>query len=368
LNRGFNMKIFPLSDPISLPLAPAITRTIADYLQSIAQKHYLNSLNQNCAGIVCELPQDLSWQWQCQRSIRQIPIPQYQYVSTIAHQLAAKSVLTPIEICKNLQIPLLAPVVEAESTPRCWRSAYLDLDCWYSSAGDIHFQLSPEAIAIWLNYIHDLPIEPIDRDDPSSFSDGRWGDGGKDGQLDPCPGLINSKYILVRDVSLALYAHARCCSLLRLADTAKLVAVSASWQISSADWLPDPLHRENRLTARLDRIFEHPVEQRLIQRFMTVLDGIYSHNSSLVSSGFEPIGKSTSEISRRSQKSPNWAKLTIDLAQSWLEFHRHCQVFGDLKFQNPHLAMARCGLTAISRRYLELLLVNYLGVDAPIGF
>jgi hypothetical protein len=342
LNRGVNVKIFPLSDPILLPLAPAITRTIADYLQSIAQEHYLNSPNQNCAGIVSELPQDWSWQWQCQRSIRQIPIPQYQYVSTIAHQLAAKSLLTSIEICQNLQIPLPTLTVDIESARLCWRSAHLDLECWYSSAGDIYFRLSPQAIAIWLNYIHDLPLQSIDL-------------------------LDRSSQLPLKNIDLARYAHARCCSLLRLADAAKLATISASWQISEVDWLQNLLHHQNRLSASFDRFFEHPVERQLIQVFMTILDAIYSHNSPLTSCTFEPSDKNIAQMPHRSQKSPNWAKLTIDLARSWLEFHRHCQVFGDLQSQNPRLAVARCGLTAIARRYLELLLVQYLGVDAPIG-
>jgi hypothetical protein len=347
-NRGFNMKIFPLSDPILLPLAPAITRTIADYLQSITQEHYLNSLNQNRASIVTELPQDLSWQWQCQRSIRQISIPQYQYVSTIAHQLAAKLALTPLEMCQNLDIPLPALTVEAQSSR-------LKLECWCNPGGYIYCQLSDEAISTWLNYIHDLPLQQLDspeerlrqRDNISSFSE----------RLMELPS---------GKIDLARYAHARCCSLLRLADGAKLVTISASWQLSQSPWLQDLLHQENRLTGRLNPIFEHPVEQRLMQVLMTVIDAIYGHNCLSGSADFESDRQNLTEISHRSPKSPNWVKLTLDLAQGWLEFHRHCQVFGDLKSHNPHLAIARCGLTAISRRYLELLLTKYLGVDAPI--
>ena len=343
------MKIFPLSDPILLPLAPAITRTIGDYLQSITQKRYLNSLNQNRASIVTELPQDLSWQWQCRRSIRQIPIPQYQYVSTIAHQLAAKLALTPLEVCQNLDIPLPVLTVEAQSSS-------LKLECWYNPGGYIYCQLSDEAISTWLNYIHDLPLQQIDsseerlrqRDNISSFSE-------------------QSVELASGKIDLARYAHARCCSLLRLADGAKLVSISANWQLSQSPWLQNLLHQENRLTGRLNPIFEHPIEQRLIQVLMTVLDAIYGHNWLLGSADFESDRQSSIEISHRSPKSPNWAKLTIDLAQCWLEFHRHCQVFGDLKSQNPPLAIARCGLTAISRRYLELLLINYLDADAPIG-
>ena len=148
------MKIFPLSDPILLPLSPTIARAIADYLQSIAQKPNLNSLQKNWARDVIELQPDLDWQGQFQRSIRQIPTSQYQYVSTIAHHLAAKSARTPLEICQNLDlsIPTLAALE---------RSAHLKLDCWYNEASYIYFQLTPKSIEIWLHYIHNLPLEQL---------------------------------------------------------------------------------------------------------------------------------------------------------------------------------------------------------------
>ena len=105
------MKVFPFSDPILLPLAPTIASTIADYLQSIAQKLNLDSLQKNSARDVIELQPDLDWHGQFQRSIRQIPTSQYQYVSTIAHQLAAKSALTSLEICQQLHTSISALTV-----------------------------------------------------------------------------------------------------------------------------------------------------------------------------------------------------------------------------------------------------------------
>ena len=109
------MKIFPCSDPIQLPLSPTIASTIADYLQSIAHKSNINSLQQNWAGDIIELQPDLYGHGEFQRSIRQIPTSQYQYVSTIAHQLAAKSSLTPLEICQNLDIPIPTSIVVKQS-------------------------------------------------------------------------------------------------------------------------------------------------------------------------------------------------------------------------------------------------------------
>jgi hypothetical protein len=297
-----------------LPLAPTIASTIADYLQSIAHKPNLNSRQKNSARDVIELQPDLYWHGQFQRSIRQIPTSQYQYVSTIAHQLVAKSALTPLEICQNLDLsmPTLA-VLE--------KSAHLKLDCWYNEASYIYFQLTPKSIEIWLNYIHDLPLEQ----------------------------LITATSTPTGSSDLAIYAHARCCSLLKLAATAKIVRLTTDWQISTPNWLLDAAHIENRLTTESNCIFDHPAEQQLIQTLMAVLDTIYGQISTGGSNGH--------------RKSPNWTKLTIDLAQSWLEFDRHCHIFGGIE-QNSRRSIARCGLTAISRRYLQVLLENYLAVPA----
>jgi hypothetical protein len=319
------VKTFPLSDPIVLPLAPTIAGTIADYLQSIAQELYV-SLSTNYDNANTEFAQDLFWHEDLGRngvksnrfaaSIGCVPTLQYQYVSPIAHRLATKLGLTPLEICQRLQP--LSPSLAVNPRDR------LDLYCWYNDSGYIYFQLAPTTIAIWLNYIHDLPLEiQLDRDrSPAS-------------------------------VNIALYAHDRCCSLLALAQTEKLVTITDNWQIDrTARSINVRSCPENHFTATLTSIFEEPAEQRLIQTLMEVLDGIYDRRSQL-------------QVVRRvavSGRAINWAKLTIDLAESWLEFHRHCRIFGDLHRRNPRLAIARCELTAISRRYLQVLLEHYLGV------
>ncbi len=326
------MKVFPFSDPILLPLAPTIASTIADYLQSIAQELQLDSLQKNSARDVIELQPDLDWQGQFRRSIRQIPTSQYQYVSTIAHHLAAKSARTPLEICQNLDIPISTlAVIE--------RSINLELDCWYNQASYIYFQLTPRSIQIWLHYIHDLPLEQL----------GCRGTASRTGSLD-----------------LAIYAHARCCSRLKLAAAEKLVALTTDWQLNSLHWLLDLVPPENRLTTDANCIFEHPAEQRLIQTLIAVLDAIYGDLRQLDSLPTESIEQISAGGFNGHRKLPNWTKLTIDLAQSWLEFDRRCQIFGDTKQTNSQLAIARCMLTAISRRYLQVLLENYLGVEAAV--
>ena len=269
------MKIFPCSDPIQLPLSPTIASTIADYLQSIAHKSNINSLQQNWAGDIIELQPDLYGHGEFQRSIRQIPTSQYQYVSTIAHQLAAKSSLTPLEICQNLDIPIPTSIVVKQSV-------HLELDCWYNEASYIYFQLAPKSIKVWLNYIQCLPLEWLD--DISTFT--------PTGSLD-----------------LAIYAHARCCSRLKLAAAEKLVRVTA-------DWLLDRECNEYRLTAESNCIFDHQAEHQLIQTLMAVLEVIYSGNRQFDCSQAESIEQIRSKAFNGHRKSPNWTGLAVDLAQS----------------------------------------------------
>jgi hypothetical protein len=322
-NRGVSVKIFPQSDLISLPLAATIAGTIADYLRLMTQELYATFVHSD-VNIVTGLSGDNSWQSYFDRfstrearsMVRQVHTSQYQYVSTIAHRLAAKSALTPQEICQRLKLAIAQVSIDTSDS--------LVLSCWYNDAGYLYFQLPPESISKWLNYIRDLPLVFDLKCDRSLAS-----------------------------VNVAIYAHARCRSLLTLAGSERVIAITANWSISDVNCL------ENQPTAELSNIFEEPAEHQLIHAFMGVLDGIYHDD------------RECSFAQNLAQGSPhdgssNWPRLTIGLATSWLEFYRHCRMFGDVQRKNPRLAIARCGLTDISRRYLQLLLENYLGISTSI--
>jgi hypothetical protein len=358
------VQIFHLTDPILLPLAPTITGIIADYLQSIARKLYINVLH-NCDNIGTERSPKLALSGQCDgfnirgnayaKSIREVPTLPYQYVSTIAHQWAAKLSLTSLVICQQLQSSISSSAIAGDC---------LELDCWYNEAGYLYFQLTPQSIVNWLDYIHDLPLEGDRADDALAQR--------------LCQQYSNPEATSIHSVTIAVYAHARCCSVLNLARAEKLLAIADNWQISTPEWLTgmrsDRSCHQDRLYTQSEIFFEQPVETRLIHALMKVLDGIYSNCLPSVSQRKMSIddetlvltGKFTQQQAISKISAPDWQQLTIDLAQNWLEFYRHCRIFGDLKHQNPHLAIARCGLTAISRRYLQVLLENYLGVSALV--
>ncbi len=229
-------------------------------------------------------------------AIRRIPNSRYRYISPIAHQLAAKSSLTPIAICQSLA-EYLPPRIDP-------LSPQMEIESWYTDEGYFCFQLTPASISTWLDYIYtSIADEPIEMEYPADV-----------------------------DLSIAIHAHARCRSVLELAHTEGLISKnrSGSWQIPRSIWCDFGSDRgNNRPTTEITDSFEYVAEDRLIHALMDILDGICGSH-------------------RR-----DYLRLTIDLAQGWLEFHRHCRIFGDVKRQNPHLAIARCGLTAITQRYLR---------------
>ena len=319
------MQMCPRSELILLPLAPTIAGAIAEYLRLVTWEYYIN-LTRDLDRSTNISASDSRANWQQNLPVRRVPTSQYQYVSPIAHQLAAKLQLTPLEICKNLQLSGLA-------IPSVTNSG-LEIDIWYADSGDIYLQVDPRSISLWLSYLHDLPSEEL--------SQPNW------------RSSVSTTAIDTASLSVVLYAHARCRSQLALASAERLISLSATWQLTTPDWLvcdlsPPPRsdlsHAQNRRRTQQMLIFEHQVEERLVHALMDVFDGLWR---------LPPDERvKTSKLQR----------FTLDLTRCWLEFQRHCQIFDTTKSQNPRLAVARCGLTAISHRLLEVLLEDYLGVS-----
>jgi hypothetical protein len=309
-----------MPDSITATSAPTIAGILTSYLRLITQGIYLK-LATNYDKNITQRPLNLV--------IRRLPTARYQYVSPIAHQLAVTLRLTPLEICQNLQ-----------SQIQLFNGSnffILEIHCWYTDAGYIHFQLMPTAIAIWLNWIQDESHEWLNilELNKSKHLHSIKAD-------NVCANFrTSSNFAQSSKFSPIVYAHARCCSLLRLARAEKLISFDNFSQITTPSWLNCDIDRtQDRSKTDEKLIFDTPVEEQLIHALMDVLDGFYG------------------------ERPQNWSKLALNLARSWLELDRSCHVFGDLKRQNPRLAIARCGLTAIARRYLQVLLEDYLEVTA----
>jgi len=144
-------------------------------------------------------------------------------------------------------------------------------------------------------------------------------------------------------------AHARCCSLLWLAESAGLVRRISepgaggrvgTQAIGLAIAPPDPvpwLHADQTLRCR------HPAEQRLIGQLLTTFEMLC------------PQPASFAQILRSAD----------DLAQALQQFDAACRIFGEVKTELPELAQARLGLVWVTRLVLEQMLSQGLNAIAP---
>ena len=150
-----------------------------------------------------------------------------------------------------------------------------------------------------------------------------------------------------QDLFLVQYAHARCCSLLRLADRQGAIALSkprlsaerSAMQIINPNPIPW-LDAQNQLH------LVHITEWALISRLVTTLDTLSSFTSETPPAQV--------------------MKLATCLSQDFLTFYRANRIWGEIKIENLALAQARLGLIRATQTMIKLLLEEGLGVFAPI--
>ncbi|MBW4671069.1 MAG: glutamate acetyltransferase [Cyanomargarita calcarea GSE-NOS-MK-12-04C] len=196
------------------------------------------------------------------------------------------------------------------------------------SPGWIHLELTDLILAAWLENL-------------VSFSEG-WGEGGMgrggDGEkqnlnfppapLPPCPPSLFT----------VQYAHARCCSLMRLAKLEGLIKIH---QVGTDTSLSPTIPWLN-----IDRIrLNHQAERYLIGELVQVVDDL---------------------IYPRSSSSLHWEKAALDLTMAFEAFWCNCRIWGEVKTQEPKLAEARVGLVMATESVLRLILEEKLGISAPI--
>jgi hypothetical protein len=280
---------------ILAPLSPTIAKSIVKILQSIV-KQFLINFSHNCDDKVTELLVSIP--------LRQVPDRGYRYVSAIAHSLSSKYQLPPIVVANTLY------TYATKLTPDPSHLWILGLSM--DDRGYLYFDLSTMAIAQWLEYLHQDNAIP-DRIAPAPLG----------GSLD-----------------LVMYARDRCQSMLRLAQSQKFIHLDRDWHLNAPTQLfISDYPQDGTLSGGLQPVlpssyrgFEESTEQSLIRALMGILDSIHQDN-----------GRDRS-------------KLAIDLAEKWLEFHRYCRMWGDVKIHHPQTAIARLALTAIVGKYLELML------------
>jgi arginyl-tRNA synthetase len=224
------------------------------------------------------------------------------YRSAIALKLAAAGQLDGNDLANRLSNALRSQLAPSHFTIQV------------VSPGWLHFRLSPEGLANWLQ----KRLE--------------WQEG-----ENTQPQRIQSALPLFP----AQYAHARCRSLLHLAHQQGLIRLQApdtrpfNWQFAE----PNPIPWLEPETEQLRLI--HPAERTLIAQIIDLHDEL-------------------------SQTKPRpWDKRVLALSAGFERFYSDCRIWGEVKAQTPQLAQARLGLLAVMGATLRSLLVNRLSIPAP---
>ncbi|NEQ19023.1 MAG: glutamate acetyltransferase, partial [Microcoleus sp. SIO2G3] len=148
----------------------------------------------------------------------------------------------------------------------------------------------------------------------------------------------------------AQYAHARCCSLVRLAILEGLIqqeevnhddSESSNQRLLSSILTPNPipwLNCDEKLR------FHHPASYCLINELVRVVDSLAFPNLS---------------------RSFDWEKAATSLSRAFETFWCKCRIFGEVKTASPEIAQARIGLVLATQSVLKFLLEEKLGIIAP---
>ncbi|MDR9895566.1 DALR anticodon-binding domain-containing protein [Aetokthonos hydrillicola Thurmond2011] len=179
----------------------------------------------------------------------------------------------------------------------------------------IRFELTDPALATWLQGVAEEGT--LSR---GALEQREQGEQGRQGEKEIfVPGVGNSLFSVQ-------YAHARCCSLLRLGKQEGLIDSS-----NFIPWLDSK--KELRLT--------HPASTSLIDELIQVVD--FSECNILI----------------------KWEKVALKLSQAFENFWSQCRIFGEVKTTSSDLAAARLGLVMATQSVLSFLLETKLGISAP---
>lgn len=253
------------------------------------------------------------------------------YRSAIAFKLAPLAQRPALDIANQLVASF--PTSNQNTT----ESMCLDFSVEVVSPGWINFRLSEQSLATWLQHLVEI----------SSLGDGKQAEMGSLEMLDRNHREQLDKGQKSRqNLFLLQYAHARCCSVLRLAHQQGLIKLRdldfktlSLIEPHPIPWLNDD-HQTNTGQMRLQLV--HPAERCLITQILDLLD----------------------EISDSEQR--HLAKLAIALYNAFENFYSSCRIWGEVKTQTPKLAQARLGLVGVTQVSLRSLLQDQLSVPAPL--
>ncbi|MGK7875905.1 MAG: DALR anticodon-binding domain-containing protein [Xenococcaceae cyanobacterium] len=239
------------------------------------------------------------------------------YRCAIAFGLASVQKLSPEAIAHQLVTFLPTIASNLNNQP------LLDFTVRVVNPGWIDFELSDRALAVWLQQLPQITsVHP-----PSSEVGSR-----------------EESFEFVSNLFPIQYAHARCCSLLRLGHREGLIGLHDQdfsqpvWQ-----WVePNPIPWFNPHPEHGNFQLVHPTERHLILQLLAVIEALDSSEEG------------------------NWVKLAADLSKAMLDFYRSCRIWGEIKKETPALAQARLGLIAVTQFLLRGLMQEQIRVSAPV--
>lgn len=276
------------------------------------------------------------------------------YISAIAFRLEQTWQMPALEIAHQVATDLSGTITANQNKVN---SSWMDT-LWHEFTakvippGWLHLQLSDRGLAIWLQLLSHLDADQInlfeggDRSFSNRDSDSlRLLTHQADTEQTVGMSFEDNNQFSCKSSTLfpAKHAHARCCSLLRLAHEEDLLVLShpdfpanePSWQILHPTFIPW-LNSDQQIH------LTHLAERQLIAQLITVLDELW-----------EPPSNSKSYL-----------KLSNALSQAFYNFHAACQIFGEVRVNNLPLAQARLALVLITQFLLRSLL-HLLRADAP---
>lgn len=203
------------------------------------------------------------------------------------------------------------------------KSEWAEISISVTPSGIIAFELTERAIATWLQQMiqTSLPVSSLPSSSTRVFSENND------------PNLFKVQY-----------SHARCCSLLRLADRDQIISLAEpSVQTTPPLWVfrePDPipwLKCNRQLRLRYHR------ERRLISQLLSAFD-----------------------LDQPSSDQKYWKTKANLISDAFQEFYSQCRIWGEVKLETLKLAQARLGLIAVTQAVLRYILQEKLGLIAPL--
>jgi arginyl-tRNA synthetase len=250
-----------------------------------------------------------------------------QYLSPIALKLANRQQQSPMDIA----IKIASYCQGANTNQGCLNPEYFTIQV--VPPGLILFQLTALSIATYLQNFPGLIKQKM----------------GKREQEITSLSLDSDRLFPIQ------YSHARCCSLLRLADRDQMIELADCdrtnsqplWQLITPNPIPW-LDAQNRL-----RLF-HPAELNLISQLFIIIDYL------------APLFQDNWEDIIITDPSANWDKLAKALSDAFQIFYSQCRIWGEVQKETPKLAQSRLGLVIATQALLQFILQELLGVFAPL--